>query len=161
MSLEEISRDFLKLHKVFRYRMKKVCDMSADEVIRVCHWYCEDNSLIHEFDAFRNERESACFCWTWDYSLADAKITNTKMITRSLVIDLDCSWTTMHTGRYVNRLIFENCTIHAYCDIVGCFWYSEQISKVGSNQKLNLIVSDSKNHKRYLEIQFSHVLAEK
>ena len=161
MSLEEVSKEFLKLHKVFRYRMKKVCDMSADEVIHACHCYCEENSLIHEFEAFRNKKEDKCFYWTWDYSLADAKIANAKIIIKSLVIDLDCSWTSLHTSRYINRLIFENCMIQAYCDIVGCFWFSEQVLKIGNNQKLNLIVSDCKNHKRSLEIQFSHVLAEK
>ena len=161
MSLEEVSREFLKLHKVFRYRMKKVCDMSAGEVIHACHCYCEDNYLIHEFESFRNEKEDIYFDWTWDYPLADAKITNTQMMAKSFVIDLDCSWTALHTGRYISRLIFENCTIQAYCDIVGRFWYSERVLNIGNDQKLELIVSDSKNRKYSLEIQFSHVLAKK
>lgn len=60
--LAVISRDFLKIKKVYRYRMKKVADMTEDEVIRACHFYCEENSLISEWKEFREKEESNYFC---------------------------------------------------------------------------------------------------
>lgn len=161
MTLEQVSRDFLKLHKVYRYRMKKVCDMSAAEVIQACHWYCTEHSLLHAFECFRDEKEDKCFYWAWDYPLADAKITDAKMCAETLVIDLDCSWTVLHPSRYIKRLLFQNCTIQTHCDLTGAFWFSERVIKVGSMQRLELTVTDAKNRKHFLEIQFSHVSAEK
>ena len=57
--LARISRDFFHKHHVFQYRMHKVSDMSDDEAIRYCHWYCESNRLAEEFNVFRNKAESA------------------------------------------------------------------------------------------------------
>ena len=56
--LAVISRDFLKIKKVYTYRMKKVADMTEDEVIRNCHFYCEENNLIAEWNEFREKVES-------------------------------------------------------------------------------------------------------
>ncbi|HBU12750.1 MAG TPA: hypothetical protein DEB31_08520 [Clostridiales bacterium] len=53
----EYSREFFKLHKVYRYRMKKTEDMSDDEVNQKCHWYCEENNLVQEWDAFVDKKE--------------------------------------------------------------------------------------------------------
>lgn len=53
-----ISRDFLKSKNVYRYRMKKIDDMDDDEVIRVCHWYYEENRLHQEWEEFRAKAES-------------------------------------------------------------------------------------------------------
>ncbi len=56
--LAEISREFLKNHKVNRYRMKKVSEMSDNDVITACHWFCEENHLNDEWWAFRETKES-------------------------------------------------------------------------------------------------------
>ena len=48
----DYSREFLKRHNVFRYRMKKIEDMSESEVSKVCHWFCEENNLTSEFKDF-------------------------------------------------------------------------------------------------------------
>ena len=53
-----ISRDFLKIKKVNRYQMKKVADMTDDEVILKCHSFCEENKLIPEWKDFREKTES-------------------------------------------------------------------------------------------------------
>ena len=51
--LAKISRDFLLAHKIYRYRMKKVETMTDAEVIKYCHWFCEENDLVPEFDRYR------------------------------------------------------------------------------------------------------------
>lgn len=56
--LAVISRDFLQTQNVRKYRMKKVADMTDDEVIENCHFYCEENSLTGEWNAFREKAES-------------------------------------------------------------------------------------------------------
>lgn len=45
----QVSRQFLKDHKVYRYRMKKVNDMTDNEVIDVCHKFYEENHLVSEW----------------------------------------------------------------------------------------------------------------
>ena len=56
--LANISRDFFKIKKVNKYRMKKVEDMTDVEVISNCHFYCEENNLIDEWKQFREKSES-------------------------------------------------------------------------------------------------------
>ena len=56
--LSMISRQYLQMNKVYRYRMKKVDDMSASEVISVCHFYCEENNQTRDFKAYREKIES-------------------------------------------------------------------------------------------------------
>lgn len=48
----QISRQFLKEHKIYRYRMKKVNDMTDEAVVNCCHWYCEENDLILEWNEY-------------------------------------------------------------------------------------------------------------
>lgn len=50
-----LSREFLKKHNIIRYRMKKISEMNDQEVITACHWYCEENNLIVEWNNFRKE----------------------------------------------------------------------------------------------------------
>ena len=57
-TLADISRDFLKCKKVYKYRMKKVEDMTDSEVIYSCHFYCEENGLTDEWYVFREKAES-------------------------------------------------------------------------------------------------------
>ena len=56
--LADISRQFFKDKKVYRYRTKKVVDMTDDEVIRNCHWYYQENNLTAEWRAYREKVES-------------------------------------------------------------------------------------------------------
>lgn len=56
--LADISRHFFKDKKIYSYRMRKVADMTDDEVVRFCHWFCEDNRLTEEFNDFRDKIES-------------------------------------------------------------------------------------------------------
>ena len=53
-----ISRKFLELHNVNRYRMKKTSEYSDDEVERVCHWYCEENGLIKQWAEYEEQELS-------------------------------------------------------------------------------------------------------
>lgn len=55
--LAETSREFLQKHKVYRYRMKKITDMTDEEVIQKCHWYYEENNLVKEWQEFRTKKE--------------------------------------------------------------------------------------------------------
>lgn len=56
--LADISRDFLQIKRVTKYRLKKVADMTDDEVISNCHFYCEENHLISVWNEFREKAES-------------------------------------------------------------------------------------------------------
>lgn len=48
----DIARAYFKSKKVYRYRMKKIEDMSDDEVIQKCHWWYEENNLVDEHRTF-------------------------------------------------------------------------------------------------------------
>lgn len=95
--------------------------------------------------------------WNWDYSLADAKIMRVEHNDMALIIKLDCSWTSLHTGRYVDQLIFENCDILELPNIVDMFWYNAEVSAHGDRFQLHLVVSDEKNHKLAAKLRFSSV----
>ena len=56
--LADISRSFFKKHNVYKYRTKKIEDMSDEECITKCHWYCEENNLTDEFNGYRKNIES-------------------------------------------------------------------------------------------------------
>ena len=56
-NLAKISRDFLKLYGVYRYRMKRICDMDDAEAIQKCHRYYEENSLLDEWLKFVGESD--------------------------------------------------------------------------------------------------------
>ena len=56
--LSIISKQFLQMNKVYRYKMKKVDDMSDFELMKVCHWYCEENHLTVDFEKYRAEEEA-------------------------------------------------------------------------------------------------------
>ena len=96
-------------------------------------------------------------CWTWEYSLADAKITKVKSNHTTLVLQLDCSWTALHPSRYITQLTFENCTALALPDIAGMFWHRAQVSAMGDRFQLRLVVADARDRKKTVELQFSAV----
>ena len=56
--LASLSRQFLQNKKVFQRNMKKVADMTDDEVISSCHFYCEENQLTAEWNTYREKAES-------------------------------------------------------------------------------------------------------
>ena len=56
--LAQISRDFFSMKGVYRYRMTKVDEMDDQQVIRFCHWYCEENNLTIEFKKYREKIEA-------------------------------------------------------------------------------------------------------
>ena len=57
LPLLDSSKKYLKLKKVYRYHMKKIADMSDNEIIQACHRYVEENHLNDEWKAFRTENE--------------------------------------------------------------------------------------------------------
>lgn len=57
--LADISRDFLMQKNLIRYKMRKIAEMSDNEVISCCHHYCEDNGLVDEWQSFRLSKEKA------------------------------------------------------------------------------------------------------
>ena len=58
LPLLDSSKKFLKLKKVHRFKMKKISDMSDEELITACHHFVEDNNLKQEWYEFREENES-------------------------------------------------------------------------------------------------------
>lgn len=56
--LADISHRFLLLQNVYKYRMKKIEDMTDDEIISCCHCFCEENHLIKEWETYRNNIEA-------------------------------------------------------------------------------------------------------
>lgn len=55
--LADISREFLKMKRVFRWHLKKIADFGDADIISVCHRYVEQNRLKDEWKEFREERE--------------------------------------------------------------------------------------------------------
>lgn len=55
--LADISREFLKIKKVYRRHLKKISELSDDGVIHACHCYVEENRLNDEWKEFRKSRE--------------------------------------------------------------------------------------------------------
>ncbi len=51
-----IAREYLKMKRVYRFHLKPVAEMDDQEIIRVCHWWYEDNHLAREYRAFEAER---------------------------------------------------------------------------------------------------------
>ena len=51
-----IAREFLKMKKVYRYRMKKVSEIDDRHIIRVCHDWYADNHLEQEYREFEANR---------------------------------------------------------------------------------------------------------
>ena len=51
--LADCSRLFLQSEKVYRFRLKKISEMSDSEIIRACHYYVEENGLADEWEVFR------------------------------------------------------------------------------------------------------------
>ena len=52
----EIAREFLAMHKVYRYRLKKIVDMDDGEVKGVCHWWYTENGLEREYRLYENQK---------------------------------------------------------------------------------------------------------
>ena len=48
----DIARAYFKTKKIYRYRMKKISEMSDDEVIQKCHWWYEENDLADDYRMF-------------------------------------------------------------------------------------------------------------
>lgn len=55
--LANISREFLKMKRVYRWHLKRISELSDTSVIHVCHCYVEENRLKDEWKEFREERE--------------------------------------------------------------------------------------------------------
>ncbi len=86
--LAEISRQFFKEHKIYKYRMKKVTEMSDDDVIRYCHWYYEENHLKEEWWAFRENIESKYkFCQYYKEYIDDECCEKLQMILNNFPIE--------------------------------------------------------------------------
>ena len=81
-----ISRDYLQIKKVAKYRMKKVANMTDDEVISNCHFYCEENNLISEWNEFREKAESEYrYCSYLEEYIDDGLCYDLQMITGNYI----------------------------------------------------------------------------
>jgi hypothetical protein len=58
LPLLDSSKKFLEFKKVYRFKLKKISDMSDEEIITACHHFVEDNNLKQEWYAFREQNES-------------------------------------------------------------------------------------------------------
>ena len=57
LPLLDSSKKFLQLKKVYRYKLKKISDMTDKEIITASHHFVEDNNLNDEWNAFRDKNE--------------------------------------------------------------------------------------------------------
>lgn len=46
------ARAYFQYNKILQYRMKKITDMSDDEVIQKCHWWQEENNMVQDYWCF-------------------------------------------------------------------------------------------------------------
>ena len=51
-----IAREFLAMHGVYRYHLKKIADMDDGEVKSVCHWWYTENGMEKAYRAFENRK---------------------------------------------------------------------------------------------------------
>ena len=81
-----ISRNFLCIKKVAKYRMKKVTDMNDDEIISICHIYCEENNLNAEWNQFREKADSEYrYCSYLEGYIDDGLCYDLQMITGNYI----------------------------------------------------------------------------
>ncbi len=84
--LADISRQFLMDKKVYRYRTKKVADMTDDEVISNCHYFYEENNLRNEWNAYREKVESEYYYCSYLQEYIDAGLCyDMQMIANKLI----------------------------------------------------------------------------
>lgn len=84
--LADISRDFFTNKKVTKYRMKKITDMTDDEIISNCHFYCEENNLIPEWNEFRGKVESEYrYCSYFEEYIDDGLCCDLQLITGNYI----------------------------------------------------------------------------
>ena len=51
----DAARAYFKHHRIFRYRLKKISEMTDEEVIQKCHWWQEEHSMVEDYWAFVKE----------------------------------------------------------------------------------------------------------
>ena len=51
----DAARAYFKHQRVLRYRMKKIEDMTDDEVVQKCHWWQEEHRMVDDYWAFVKE----------------------------------------------------------------------------------------------------------
>ena len=84
--LANISRQFLNDKKVYRYRGKKVGDMTNDQAVLSCHYYCEENHLIDEWNSYREKAEAEyCYCSYLKQYIQSGLCYDLQMITDGLI----------------------------------------------------------------------------
>jgi len=54
LDYSKIAREYFKRKKVYKYRMKKVSDMTDEEVIQKCHAWQEENNMVDDYWNFVN-----------------------------------------------------------------------------------------------------------
>lgn len=50
----EIARAYFKSKKIYQYRMKKISDMTDQEVVDKCHAWQEENDMVEDYWSFVN-----------------------------------------------------------------------------------------------------------
>ena len=50
----KIAREYNKIKKVYRYKMKKISDMTDEEVVQKCHFWQEENNMVDDYWNFVN-----------------------------------------------------------------------------------------------------------
>ena len=81
-----ISRNFFEHKKITKYRMKKVEDMTDAEVISCCHFYCEENNMIIEWNIFRKKAESEYrYCSYLEEYIDDSNCYDLQMVTNNYI----------------------------------------------------------------------------
>lgn len=51
----DAARAFFRSKHVFRYHLKKIDEMSDDEVVQKCHFWQEENNLVQDYWTFVKE----------------------------------------------------------------------------------------------------------
>lgn len=88
--LANISRDYLRKRGIYQYRMKKVADMTDDEVISACHRYCEDYQLVTEWQEVRGKAESEYrYCFYLEEYVEEGLCYDLQMITLGYIKPTD------------------------------------------------------------------------
>ncbi|MBR5288854.1 MAG: hypothetical protein IKU34_09760 [Clostridia bacterium] len=54
-SYADAARAYFKYHRVFRYGLKKITDMTDSEVVQKCHFWQEENNMVQDYWSFVKE----------------------------------------------------------------------------------------------------------
>ncbi len=58
LDYSKIAREYFEKQKVYQYKMKRITDMTDEEVVQKCHFWQEENNMVDDYWNFVNAFET-------------------------------------------------------------------------------------------------------